>query len=109
MKTKPYKLLRNKMSPEARAASDKKARAILTELRLQELRNARELSQVQLAAKLKVKQSSVSKLEKQTDMYISTLRHFIKAMGGDLEITAIFPDGEVRINQFKDAGKLQRA
>ena len=94
---------------KARAAADKKTQVILTELRLQGLRNMRELSQVQLAAKLKINQSSVSKLEKQTDMYISTLRHVIKAMGGDLEITAIFPDGEVRINQFKDAGKLQRA
>jgi len=64
---------------------------------------------VQRAGKLKINQSSVSKLEKQTDMYISTLRNVIKAMGGDLEITAIFPDGEVRINQFKDAGNLQKA
>jgi len=109
MKTIPHKVLRDKMSPKARAAADKKTQVILTELRLQGLRNMRELSQVQLAAKLKINQSSVSKLEKQTDMYISTLRHVIKAMGGDLEITAIFPDGEVRINQFKDAGKLQRA
>ena len=85
MKTKPYKLLRDKMSPAAHVASDKKAESILAELRLQELRNVRELSQVQLAEKLKIKQSSVSKLEKQTDMYISTLRHVIKAMGGDLE------------------------
>ena len=64
---------------------------------------------MQRAGKLKINQSSVSKLEKQTDMYISTLRNVIKAMGGDLEITAIFPDGEVRINQFKDAGNLQKA
>jgi len=109
MKIIPHKVLRDKMSPKARAAADKKTQVILTELRLQGLRNMRELSQVQLAAKLKINQSSVSKLEKQTDMYISTLRHVIKAMGGDLEITAIFPDGEVRINQFKDAGKLRRA
>ena len=68
MKTKPYKILRDKMSPKARAASDKKAKAILAEIRLQELRNARQLSQVQLAAKLKINQSSVSKLERQTDM-----------------------------------------
>jgi hypothetical protein len=43
---------------------------------------------------------SISKLERRADMYISTLRDFVRAMGGDLEITARFPDGEVRINQF---------
>ena len=109
MVTRSFNTLRDKMSPEARAAATEKAQKILKELRLQELRSARKMSQVQLAAKLKINQSSVSKLEKQTDMYISTLRHVIKAMGGALEITAIFPDGEVRINQFKDAGRLQKA
>lgn len=96
------------MSPRARAASDKKANAMLKELRLQELRNARKVSQVQLATKLKIEQSGVSKLEKQTDMYVSTLRRVIKALGGDLKITAVFPDGEVGINQFKNVGRLQR-
>ncbi len=108
MKTIPYEKLRAEMSPKARAAADKKARVMLAELRLQELRNARKVSQVQLASKLNIEQSGVSKLEKQTDMYVSTLRRVIKALGGDLKITAVFPDGEVGINQFKDAGKLQR-
>jgi len=109
MNTISFDILRDKMSPKARAAADKKTQKILRELRLQDLRNARKLSLVQLAAKLKINQSDVSKLEKQTDMYTSTFRHVIKAMGGALEITAIFPDGEVRINQFKDAGRLQKA
>jgi len=56
----------------------------------------------QLAVSLHVKQASVSKLERRTDMYISTLRGYIKAMGGDLEIIARFPDGSVRINQFEE-------
>jgi len=43
----------------------------------------------------------VSKIENRTDMYASTLRNFIKAMGGDLEIIAKFPDGSVQINQFR--------
>jgi len=69
---------------------------------LQELRHARNLSQEQLAQTLSIRQAAVSKLEKRTDMYISTLRNFIKAMGGELEIIAKFPDGAVRINQFED-------
>ncbi len=102
MNVKPYKLLREKMSPKARTAAATKTQEMLAELPLQELRHVRMLSQEQLASKLKVKQATVSKLERRTDMYISTLRSFIKAMGGDLEITAKFPDGTVRINQFKD-------
>ena len=102
MNTKPYKLLREKMSPKARAAAAKKTQELLAELPLQELRQVRMLSQEKLAEKLNVKQATVSKLERRADMYISTLRNVIKAMGGELEITAKFPDGEVRINQFKD-------
>jgi len=102
MNTKPYKLLREKMSPKARAAAAKKTQALLADLPLQELRHVRMLSQEQLAVKLNVKQATVSKLERRADMYISTLRKVIKAMGGELEIKAKFPDGEVSINQFKD-------
>jgi hypothetical protein len=43
---------------------------------------------------------TVSKMEKRTDMYVSTLRSFVQAMGGELEIRAIFPDGTVKIDQF---------
>ena len=75
---------------------------MLAEMPLQDLRKARSLSQEQLAKLLKIKQASVSKLERRTDMYISTLRSYLKAMGGDLEIIAHFPDGIVKIDQFKD-------
>jgi ribosome-binding protein aMBF1 (putative translation factor) len=108
MSTKPYKLLREKMSPKARAAAAKKTRELLAELPLQELRHVRMLSQEQLAEKLNVKQATVSKLERRADMYISTLRNVIKAMGGELEIKAKFPDGEVRINQFTDTDLHRR-
>jgi transcriptional regulator with XRE-family HTH domain len=99
---KPFRHLREKMSPEARAAVEQKTRAMLAEMPLQELRQARHLSQEQLATVLRVRQASISKLERRTDMYISTLRSFIEAMGGELEITAKFPEGVVRITQFRD-------
>ena len=67
---------------------------------LNELRQARALSQVKLAETLHVNQAAVSKIERRTDMYISTLRAYIRAMGGDLEIVANFPDGEVKIANF---------
>ena len=97
------------MNPAARKKAAEKKRALLEAIPLQELRHARNLSQEQLAQTLSVKQAAVSKLEKRTDMYVSTLRNFIKAMGGDLEIVAKFPDGSVQISQFEDiAAKIER-
>jgi transcriptional regulator with XRE-family HTH domain len=75
---------------------------MLAEMPLQELRIANELSQVKLAEALHVNQAAISKLERRTDMYISTLRSYIKAMGGDLEVIARFPDGDVRISNFAE-------
>ena len=99
---KSFNLLRNKMSRAARDQADEKARAMMREMPLSELRRARKLSQEQIAKLLNVKQAAVSKLERRTDIYISTLRGFVKAMGGDLEITVRFPEGTVKINQFED-------
>jgi Helix-turn-helix domain len=59
----------------------------------------------QLAETLGIRQATVSKMERRTDMYLSSLRKIIEAMGGELEIRAIFPSGLVRINQFRDLGE----
>ena len=103
---KKFSELRDKMSPAARAASEREFRRIVEEMPLEELRAARELTQTSLAKILDVGQSEVSKIEKRTDMYVSTLASYVKAMGGELEICAVFPDGKVKISQFEDiAGK----
>ena len=68
-----------------------------------------ELTQVELAQTLGVNQPAISRLERKADMYVSTLANFVKAMGGKLEIRAVFPDGEVRISQFSDLGKRIKA
>ena len=99
--SKPYSILRKKMKPTARKKAAEKTKTLLEAMPLQELRHARNLSQEQLAQTLSVKQAAVSKIENRTDMYVSTLRNFIKAMGGDLEIIAKFPEGSVQINQFR--------
>lgn len=101
---KKFSELRAKMSPESRVRSEARAKTMLKEMPLQELRRARGLSQEALAVVLHVNQGSISKLERRTDMYISTLRTHIQAMGGDLEIVARFPDGDVRISNFEDVG-----
>jgi len=100
--SRKFSELKNRMSREARDKADRRTLDMLAEMPLLELRRARELSQEQLAEILHIKQASVSKLERRTDMYIRTLRSYIEAMGGELEISAVFPEGRVSINQFSD-------
>lgn len=99
---KNYAELRAKMSPEARAEAETLARTMLAEMPLNELRQARGLSQKTLAELLHVQQPSIAKLERRADMYISTLRNHIEAMGGQLEVIARFPDGAVKIKNFSE-------
>ncbi len=101
---KKFATLRDKMSPAAQARISEKTRALLTEMPLHELRATRNLTQEKIAEQLNVNQAAVSKLEHRTDMYVSTLRSYLRAMGGELEIVARFPEGDVRIEQFEDRG-----
>jgi len=100
--TKKFSGLRARMSPQAQARAAAKTQVMLAEMPLNELRQARGLSQKMLADVLHVQQPSIAKMEKRTDMYLSTLRSHIEAMGGQLEIVARFPDGAVRIRNFQD-------
>ena len=92
--------LEAKMSPGAIARSDARYREMAAKMPLHELRRARGMSQEMLAKALHIKQPNVAKLEKRTDIYISTLRETIEAMGGTLDIVARFPDGTVKITNF---------
>ena len=76
---------------------------------LAEVRRALRLSQEEIAATLQIKQGSVAKIEKRADMYVSTLRRFIEAMGGELEIVARFPNHSVKIKNFADLNEKERA
>ena len=100
--------LRAKMSPEARARVDARVVAALQQLPLLELRKARSLSQQKLAEALDTTQGEVSKIEHRTDLYLSTLRNYIEAMGGELDIIARFKDGAVRISTFQDVSDRQQ-
>jgi transcriptional regulator with XRE-family HTH domain len=103
---KNFSVLRAKMSAAAQARAHELTKTPLAEMPLNELRQARGLTQATLASLFHVEQPSIAKMEKRTDMYLSTLRNLVQAMGGDLVITAKFPDGEVRINNFSDLGPL---
>ncbi len=99
--SKAFRDLRKKLSSKAQKKAAKKTADIIASMPLYELRQARHLSQEQLGNALEKKQGSISRIEKQTDMYISTLRSYIEAMGGQLDIIARFPDGEVHVTQFE--------
>lgn len=79
----------------ARAELDREIAAY--EAGLSELRKARSLTQVQLAKSLGVGQSQVSRIESQTDLYLSTLQSYLSAMGGRLELVGVFGEGEERV------------
>jgi len=90
--------LEAKMSPEARAEVQRRVREEMKQMPLNELRAARRLTQQQLARTLDMTQAAVSQMEKRTDMYLSTLENFVEAMGGTLEMYAVFPDGKVKLS-----------
>ncbi len=104
---KNFRQLEAKMGPERRAKVAARVEALLRDMPLDELREARAMTQEHLAKILNVKQSAISKMERRADMYVSTLQDFVKAMGGRLEIRAVFPDGAVRITQFSELAKAR--
>jgi len=97
---KKFADLEARMTPEARVLADSIYEQHIKEMPLNELRQAKALSQATLAEMLHVNQAAISKMERRTDMYISTLRNYIRAMGGELEIIATFPDGQIKIENF---------
>ena len=86
---------------QARAAL--RTQELLAELLLSEVRQLAGKSQQQVAQALGIKQPSLSKLEKQSDMQISTLQKIVKALGGELEVLARFPKGTIKIAQIDPA------
>jgi transcriptional regulator with XRE-family HTH domain len=82
-----------KLSPQRRKKVEGRARELLAEeMTLRELRHARQLTQVRLAKTMGITQDSVSRLEKRTDLLLSTLRKSVEALGGKLSLIAEFPD-----------------
>ena len=96
--------LKHKSSPEVRDRLKQEAHRELERVGFHKLRQARQQTQVAVAERLNVGQGSVSRIEKQSDVLLSTLRDYIGALGGQLEIRAIFPDGEFLIESL-GAGK----
>jgi len=88
-----YKELQAKMDPASLADNQRRVREELQRMALEELRGAKQLTQADMAEMLDVPQSSISRIEQRADMYLSTLRNYVHAAGGELRIQAVFPDG----------------
>ena len=85
----------NELSPAQRKKVEARAAQLIAEeMTLRELRHARKLTQVRMAKKLGITQDSVSRLEKRSDLLLSTLQKTVKALGGKLSLVAEFPDRE---------------
>jgi DNA-binding XRE family transcriptional regulator len=87
-------------SLESQARVEELIKKLRAEMPLHQLRQAQALSQNTLAKALHVNQVAIAKMERRTDLYISTLRSQIRAMGGELEIIATFSEGQFKIENF---------
>ncbi len=102
---RPFRELTRDIAPERRRRIDEMKRELLAEMPLHELRRARALTQKDLAETLHVTQPAIAKLEQRADVYVSSLRSYIEAVGGRLRIVAEFPEGEVAITNFAEVGE----
>ena len=105
---KRFSELRAKMSPAAKAEAARVAAELRKELPLHQLRQALKLSQEKVAQELGATQAAVSRLEHRPDLFVSTLRRFIEAMGGELEVRAHFPTGTVTLADLGMAAHAAR-
>lgn len=101
--------LRARMKPEARAKAESEALRRGEEMDLAEVHRALKLSQEEIGQTFQIGQGSVAKIAKRADMYVSTLRRFIEAMDGELEIVARFPDHAVKITNFAALSEKENA
>lgn len=99
---KKWTELRGKIPVARRQATDERVAVALKDMPLHRLREARRLTQKQIAEAMRIDQSRVSKIERRADVYVSTLRNFVSALGGELELVASFPDGRVKISSLSD-------
>lgn len=103
----PFSELTKDFTPERRRRIKAMKTKLLADMPLHELRRARAFTQQDLAATLKINQPAIAKLEQRADIYVSSLRSYIEAVGGRLKIIAEFPEGEVTITNFSRLGEVE--
>ncbi|HAT8252101.1 TPA: helix-turn-helix domain-containing protein [Legionella pneumophila] len=95
---KSFSVLKNKMSEKAQKEVEEKTNLLLKEALLHEIREQLDITQEDMALRLKTKQANVSRTERRKDMKLSTLKRYVEAMGGELDIVAKFPMNEVHLS-----------
>lgn len=103
-----WKDIKFKFSDERREEIRQEALAELDRMGFGKLRQAREMTQVALAERLDVPQAAISRMERRTDLLLSTMRGYIEGLGGKLELRAVFPDGEIILDSLQPAGDRKR-
>jgi transcriptional regulator with XRE-family HTH domain len=93
---------KNRMDPERVARIEVGARVLLLGSALTNLRESRDLTQVELASALDVSQARVSRIERQDDFYRSTFAEYVRAMGGELRVSVVFPDETIELVATRD-------
>lgn len=110
MTTAPIDDLFEDMDEEDLRIIEKSKELLLMEVDLiAQLRKDQELTQTELADIMEIRQSAISQIENQEDVLVKTLERYIKALGGELEITARFPDKAILLNQFTQRGSTEEA
>jgi transcriptional regulator with XRE-family HTH domain len=104
MKTLAWKDLKHKSSPERIEEIDREALAELDRMGFGALRKARQQTQVEVAEKLGIDQASVSAIENRSDLLLSTLAKYVRALGGDVEIRAVFPEATFNLEPLLTGG-----
>jgi len=99
--TKPFQDLIDELPPDQQERIADLSRVLIAEATLlRELRFEQDVTQEQLAAMMGIRQASLSKIEHQDDLLVSTLRRYVEALGGELEIRARFPDRTVTLRRY---------
>jgi Helix-turn-helix domain len=87
-------------SPERLASVKARAEEMLREMPLTSLRHHRDISQARLAEAMGTSERQVARIEHRSHLYLTALRKYVEAMGGTLEVTARFPESEIRLDQW---------
>lgn len=91
MATTKWSEIRSRLVPaDQEAAAAEGRQALRDALGLSAIRSSRQVTQVQLAARLGKSQGNISEMERRTDVYLSSLREYVEALGGELEVNAVF-------------------
>ncbi len=98
-----FKELEATMPPESLGRAKLRAKEMMAEMLLSEIRQATGLTQEEVATSMGIKQPTLSRIESQDDIQVGTLQRLVRALGGELEIIAHLPGRDVRIRQFKES------